>query len=314
LYLSLGDYEMKSYPMVLLLLATATLAAQEKSITRPKKETAALPAPASSHPGSIKENIEAYLRKLYAWDSSFQVKIAPLKDAPVAGFYEATVEVTKGGQADSAVVYVSKDGRYLLRGDMQDMRADPLTAVRSKIRLENSPSRGPANARVIVVEYADFQCPMCRQLHENLRLILAKYPQVRFIFKDFPLTHIHPWARTAALAGRCAYLENPDAFWKMYDLLFDSQEIISPENAWQKMLDFATQAGLNMDAFRACAAGPQAAADVEANVKEGQALKIANTPTVFVNGRRLIGADRTLLEQYIQYELDSQPSASRIHR
>jgi protein-disulfide isomerase len=305
---------MKSYRMVLLLLATATLAAQEKSVTRPKKETAALPAPPSSRPGSIKENLEAYLRKLYAWDSSFQVKIAPLEDAPVAGFYEATVEVTKGGQADSAVVYVSKDGRYLLRGDMQDMSADPLTAVRSKIQLENSPSRGPANARVIVVEYADFQCPMCRQLHENLRLILAKYPQVRFIFKDFPLTHIHPWARTAALAGRCAYLENPDAFWKMYDLLFDSQEIISPENAWQKMLEFATQAGLNMDAFRACASGPQAAADVEANVKEGQALKIANTPTVFVNGRRLIGADRTLLEQYIQYELDSQPSASRIHR
>ncbi|HJY88136.1 MAG TPA: thioredoxin domain-containing protein [Candidatus Acidoferrales bacterium] len=300
--------------ILLLLLATATLGAQEKSATRSKRETTALPTPASSHPGSIKENLEAYLRRLYAWDSSFLVKIAPLKDAPVPGFYEATVEVTKGEQSDSAVVYVSKDGRYLLRGDMQDMSADPLAIIRSKMRLENSPSRGPANARVVVVEYADFQCPTCRQLHENLQLIVPNYPQVRFIFKDFPLTQIHPWARTAALAGRCAYLQKPDSFWKMYDLIFDSQQIISPENAWQKMLDFATQVGLDPDAFRACEAGSQAAADVEASVKEGQALKIANTPTVFVNGRRLIGADRAPLEQYIQYELNSQPSAVRTQR
>jgi len=80
------------------------------------------------------------------------------------------------------------------------------------------------------------------------------------------------------------------------------------------MLDFATQAGLDLDAFRACEASPQAAAEVEASVKEGQALQIANTPTVFVNGRRLMGADRALLEQYIQYELDSQPSAVRTQR
>ncbi len=166
-------------------------------------------------------------------------------------------------------------------------------------------TKGPDNAQVVVVEYADFQCPTGRQLHNVLREIAPNYPQVRFIFKDLPLTQIHPWAMTAAVAGRCAYQQNHGAFWKMSDSIFGNQAVISAENAWQKMLDFAGQLGLDSNAFRTCMASPQAAAAVAESVKEAQGLKVLNTPTVFVNGRKMIGADRGLLEQYIQYELSS---------
>ncbi len=128
---------------------------------------------------AIQRRVEAFLRRLYAWGPSFRVKIGALTEAPVAGFYEVPVEITTGEQTDSAILYVSKDGRYLLRGDIQDMSADPLAAVRAQIRLDNSPSKGPANARVVLVEYADFQCPTCRQLHEVLRAIEPDYPQMR---------------------------------------------------------------------------------------------------------------------------------------
>ncbi len=141
----------------------------------------------------------------------------------------------------------------MLRGDLQDMSADPLAAARSLIHLANNPSKSPTDARVTVVEYSDFQCPSCRQLHQTLRTIVPAYPQVRFVFKDFPLVQIHPWAMTAAIAGRCAYQESPEAFWKLHDTVFDNQDAISPDSAWQK---------------------------------------------------------RTLLEQYIQYELSPQPSAA----
>ncbi|MBI3670037.1 MAG: thioredoxin domain-containing protein [Acidobacteria bacterium] len=293
-----------------LVLALAVgLAAQTPEAPPPAKSPRPPVAtqPATATP--IQKNVETYLRKIYAWGPSFRVQVGPLAEAPVSGFYEVSVLVTKGDQSDSAVVYVSKDGRYLFRGEIQDMSVDPLAAVRSQIRLADSPAKGPVNARVVLVEYGDFQCPTCRQLYKVLREIEPNYPQLRVVFKDFPLTQIHPWAMTAALAGRCAYQHNHEAFWKVHDAIFDSQEVISPGNAYQKMLDFAAQAGLDASAFRACLASPQTGQAITQSIKEGQALKIANTPTVFVNGRRLIGADRELLEQYIQYELGAAPTA-----
>ncbi len=133
--------------------------------------------------------------------------------------------------------------------------------------------------------------------------------KVRLIFKDFPLEQLHPWARTAAIAGRCAYQQDPQAFWKMYDFIYDNQEIISAANAWTKMMDYAGQSGLDADAFKTCMAGPEAGAAVNASRANGEQLDVNSTPTVFVNGRRLVGADPHLLEQYINYELAQLKSA-----
>jgi protein-disulfide isomerase len=213
------------------------------------------------------------------------------------------VEVTTGGQSESGVVFISHDGRYLLRGELFDTSVDPFAPSRSQMRLDANPSKGPADARVTVVEYSDFQCPHCRELHQTLRVIHPLYPQVRFVFKDFPLTQIHPWAMTAAVAGRCAFEQNADAFWAVHDAIFDNQDSIKPEDAWQKMIEFSTQAGLQPDAFRVCMTSPEAKEAVQRNIEEAKALKVANTPTVFVNGRRVVGGDRGLLEQYINYEL-----------
>ena len=300
---------MKRLLPLLIVLFAVSVAAQTRPNTPPSKSLASQGLETSAATSAIEKKVEAFLRKLYAWGPSFRVKVGPLKDAAVHGFYEVPVEVTVGQQSDSAVIYVSKDGRYLLRGDLQDMSADPLAAVRSLIHLANNPSKGPGDARVTVVEYSDFQCPSCRQLHQTLRAILPAYPQVRFVFKDFPLVQFHPWAMTAAIAGRCAYQHSPDAFWKLHDAIFDNQDAISPENVWQKMADFAGQvAGLDSNAFHTCMAAQEPSQAVLENIKEGQGLKVANTPTVFVNGRRIIGGDRTLLEQYIQYELAPPPS------
>src|SRR5207244_12171986 len=96
------------------------------------------------------------------------------------------------------------------------------------MRISDAPALGDPKAPVTIVEYSDFQCPVCRSLHDTLRGILPNYPgKLRVIFKDFPLEQLHPWARTAAIAGRCAYQQKPQAFWKMYDLIYDNQELIS---------------------------------------------------------------------------------------
>jgi len=251
------------------------------------------------------KNIEAYLRHLYAFGTDVPISVGPPKETSVEGLMETTINVTIGENKETVKFYVSKDGKFLFRGEMSDMTKDPLAENRSQIQLKDAPTLGDPKAAVTLVEYSDFECPVCRSLHDVLRGMLPNYGgKVRVIFKDFPLEQLHPWARTAAIAGRCAYQQNPVAFWKMYDLIYDNQEIISAGNAWTKMMDYAGQSRLDTDTFKTCMASPEAGEAVNASRTNGQLLEVNSTPTVFVNGRRMVGADAHLLEQYINYELD----------
>jgi protein-disulfide isomerase len=254
-------------------------------------------------PTLLQKTVEAYLRNLYAFGPNVQLTVSPPKESEVPGLLETTVDLKDGENSQSAKFYLSKDGKYLVRGEISDLSKDPLAETRARIQMNDAPSLGDPKAPITLVEFSDFECPVCRSLHDVLRGMLSNYPQVRVVFKDFPLESLHPWARTAALAGRCAYQQDPKAFWKVYDAIYDQQEVISAANAWTKMADFAAAAGLNADTFKTCMASPDAAAAVDASRANGQQLEVGSTPTVFVNGRRLVGADPRLLEQYIKYEL-----------
>jgi protein-disulfide isomerase len=251
----------------------------------------------------ILANVEKYLRNLFAWGPDFQVKVGPLAESPAPEFYDVPVQVTYKHRTDSGTVYVTKDGKFVFRGEIHDINSDPFAAVRAKINLNSSPSTGPSNAAVTLVEYSDYQCPHCRELYRTLKEIEPRYPQVRFVFKDFPLTQIHPWAMTAAIGARCAYQQSPDAFFTVQSAIFESQDLLSAENAWDKILEFAARAGVPADSYRACMASPETKAAVEADLAEGQALKISSTPTLFVNGRETVGGEKDTLEQLIDYEL-----------
>ena len=286
-------------PILALSLALPAARAQQP-------QTKAAVAPTSTVQSPMQKTVEAYLRNLYAFGPDTIVKISPPKDIGIEGLLEVDVEVKVGENAQTGQVYVTKDGKYMFRGELSDLSKDPMVETLAKLDTKDSPSMGPANAPVTLVEFSDFECPVCRALHDALRGMLPNYPQLRVVFKDFPLERIHPWARTAALAGRCAYQQNPAAFWKMYDFIYDGQELISAENAWSKMTDFASQSGLNADAFKACMASPEAGAAVDASRANGILLEVGSTPTMFVNGRRIVGADPHTLEQYIKYELDQR--------
>jgi protein-disulfide isomerase len=261
-------------------------------------------APSSSTPkqGVLENRVEKYLRNLYAWGPEFEVKIGPAKPSPVPDLLEAPVTVSSRGQSNNAVVYVSEDGTYLIRGELENMNADPYAEIRSKLQLASSPSIGPENAKVTLVEFADFECPVCRQLDLILRQFLPTHPEVRLVYKNFPLTEIHPWAMTAAIASQCAYQQNPATFWKMHDAIFDAQEVISPSNVWEKMADLASQQGLDADTFKTCMASPEAEKQVEATISQGHAVNVTGTPTTFLNGRRLVGADESTLKELDQFE------------
>ncbi len=285
---------------IALALVASPLGAQQQAT--PAAPASTTPSAAAKSP--IQKSVEAYLRSIYAFGSDTTVNASAPKEFGVEGLLEIDVEVKVGDAQQTGKVYVSKDGKFMFRGEVSDLSKDPLADARALLQTKDSPSLGPANSTVTVVEFSDFECPVCRRLHDDLRNLIPNYPQVRIIFKDYPLEQIHPWARTAALAGRCAYQQDPKAFWRMYDLIYDSQDVISAENVWTKVTDFAGQAGVNPEVLKSCLASPEANAAVDASRANGVQLEVNSTPTIFVNGRRIVGADSHTLEQYIHYELE----------
>ena len=262
------------------------------------------PAPSAAKPGSLEDKVEKYLRNMYAWGPQYKIKLGPTKPSPIPNLLEIAVTVGLQEQSDTAVVYVTTDGKYIFRGDLSDMTVDPLAETRSKLHPGNSPSMGPANAKITLIEFADFECPSCRQLDRILRNLLPQHPEIRLVYKDFPLTTIHPWAITAALAGQCANKQSSASFWKIHDIIFDAQDLITSSNVWEKMSDFANQIGLNVETFRACMSNPETAQEVDKTTEEAHELNVTATPTIFVNGRRIVGPDEALLNQFIQFTVN----------
>jgi protein-disulfide isomerase len=292
-----------SHPFTAIVLAALSLAIPAAAQTTPTAQTPTPSAAPSPEQAKILQSTEAFVRNLFAWGSDIKVTLGPLGPSVSSDFYDLPVQVTINNQTSSGTVYVSKDGKTFLRGDLYDMSANPFADNLAHMNIEGNPSVGPANARVTIVEFSDFECPHCRELYRALKTLEPLYPQVRVVFKDFPLTQIHPWTGTASVGARCAYMQSPDAFWQFHDAIFENQDLISTENVWEKLTGFAKTAGLDTDAFKACMSSPEAPKAVEANRADGLAVGVTSTPTVFVNGRMLIGGDKQALEQFIKYEL-----------
>src|SRR3984893_14937444 len=189
--------------------AMALLAMATGLIVRPAlAQQAAVPTPTvggGADTNQIPKTLEAYLRHLYAFGPDVEVHVSEPRKTPIAGLLVSDVSVKLDGNNETGKFYVSKDGKYLFRGELSDLTKDPLAETRAEMKTKQAPSVGPSKAAVTVVECLPFERPVCRNLHDMMRGMLPNYPQVRLVFMDYPLDQIHPWARTASFAGRCAY-------------------------------------------------------------------------------------------------------------
>lgn len=256
---------------------------------------------------AVKRYLEGYLRYLYAWDDNVQVKIGPLLESSIPGVYSTVVDASQGENRLRQVFLVTPDGRFVIRGEILDTGVDPYANARQGISIANQPSKGPAAAVVTIVEYGDFQCPTCRELYPTLKALLAARKDVRVVFKDLPLVAKHDWAMAAAVAGQCAYQQSNDGFWKLHDYFFENQEQLTAQTLDAKLEAFAGRAGLDAATFRACRQEKATQHKVEASLEEASALGLANTPTLFINGRPLVGAQpRQIIERLIDFEAKLQ--------
>jgi protein-disulfide isomerase len=274
----------------------------------PKAASAPKPAPAAARKSALdKPTLEAYVRHLLLWNPQISVAISDPVPAPMAGFQE--VKVTGSFQQVSLdeIFYVSSDGQKILRGSVYDVNRSPFAGDLEKIKTDLQPSMGTPGAAVVIVAFSDFQCAYCREAAKTLRENLLKtYPkEVRFYFKDFPLDQIHPWARTAAIAGRCVFRQKPEAFWTYHDWIFDKQPEITPENLAAKLGEWAGSNGIDAVQLSRCVEKRATEAEINRSVAEARALRVGSTPTLYINGRSVSGSlPWAQMKAIIDWELD----------
>ena len=254
-----------------------------------------------------KAKMGAYVRHLLLWGPHITVTVANPVAGPMPGYSE--VKVTGGYKTISLdeIFYVSNDGKKIVRGTVYDIDSNPFSSEIEKLKTDLSPSIGTPGARVVVVVFSDFQCGYCREEAKMLRENLLKtYPSdVRLYFKDFPIEQIHPWAKPAAIAGRCVFRENPAAFWEYHDWIFDKQTEITAENLKSKLSEWVKAKGLDAVQFSRCYDNKSTEKEVNATIEQARVLRVTSTPSMFVNGRPLPGAvPWEQLKAIIEWEID----------
>ncbi len=272
------------------------------------------PAPQSTAGKSAfdKTTMEDYVRRLFVWGPEIQITVSDPQPGPMDGLKKVVVTGRMGPRAQDEVFYVSDDGHKIIRGSIFDIRENPFEENLKLLKTDLQPSFGTPGAPVVIVLFSDFECPYCAQEASVIRgdLRTKYFDKVRVYFKDFPLDVIHPWARPAAIAGRCVFREQPAGFWDYFDWVYAQQQKLNADNLKGQVLDFATRKGWDTKKLAACIDTRATEPEVNANVADARRLQLNATPTLFINGRRLQGVTWPELKAVIDFETSYQPKAA----
>ena len=229
--------------------------------------------------------------------AEMKTRIKPVGEADVVTFYQSNINQMQGRSLE---VMAPAIRRYLQEQQNEAARASLIAelrksgpavrvlfdAPRHEVELSaDDPSLGSASAPVTLVEFSDFQCPFCQRVAPTLKQVKETYgDKVRVVWKDFPLTQIHPQAFKAGEAAHCA--ADQGKFWEYHDRLFANQQALQPNDLKKHAADL----GLDATAFAACLDSSKYGERVRDGVAEGSRLGVNSTPTIYINGRVLSGA------------------------
>jgi protein-disulfide isomerase len=250
-------------------------------------------------PTELSQRIERQLRATYNVPAAVKVIITAPHPSEFANYDAVTVTFDGEGKKQDYEFLVSKDQKTLIRMTRIDMSKDPYESIIKKIDVKGRPVRGNPNAKVVMVNYDDFECPFCSRVHQTLfpQLLKEYGDRVAFIYKDFPLSEIHPWAIHAAVDANCIAAQNAVAYWDFADYIHSNQGTVNKEGSKESQFAALDRITLSEgDKFKLDSAKLQSCVKeqksdmVTASVKEGDSLGVTGTPTMFVNGQMMDGA------------------------
>ena len=229
-------------------------------------------------------------------DQEVNSKILPVGDDEIEVFYKSNktriaVDLDKGREQIRGYLRNQKiEAQKALFFESLRSKAKVVTYLkpppifRAELSVAGEPFRGSEKAPVTIVKFEDFQCPFCKEVQPTFNELLSQYDgKIKLVHKDLPLDSLHPRARQAAEAARCAYEQGK--FWDYHDKLYTN----SPKASADDLKSFAKEVGLNVDSFDRCFVSGKYKAVVQQDLNEGAQLGLTGTPTFFINGREISG-------------------------
>jgi protein-disulfide isomerase len=247
-------------------------------------------------PATLNRRIEIMVRSEFNIPQDYNVTLGARTPSQIPGYDTLPITIFRDKKSQVVDFLISSDGKTLARLEKFDLAKNPVFSI----DVAGRPIRGNPDAKVTVINFDDLECPYCARMHESLfPSTLERYKdKVRFIYKDNPLTELHPWAMHAAVDANCLGAQSGDVYWKYVDYLHSHGQEISgedrnPAKSFDALNRIARQEGtlakLDLSMLDGCLAA-QNETQVRASAAEALTLKIEGAPAVFVNGERIDGA------------------------
>jgi protein-disulfide isomerase len=188
-----------------------------------------------------------------------------------------------------SVFFVTPDGKHAVAGDaVIPFGATPFADLRKALQARaDGATRGASGKDLMLVEFADMQCPHCKEAQSTMDSLLKDFPNAHIVFQSYPLVELHPYAYKAAAYGYCVQKQKNDAFFVYSSAVFETQDALTPETGDETLKNAVTKAGLDPAAVDACAATPAIKAQVDASIQLAQDVGVEQTPMLAVNGHLL---------------------------
>ncbi|HEY1498774.1 MAG TPA: thioredoxin domain-containing protein [Acidobacteriaceae bacterium] len=261
-------------------------------------------------PAPTKADVESFLKTSWGYDPNRVWEIFSILKTPAPNVSKVTILVAEkqtAQQIATLAFFVTPDGKHLIAQDaVLDFGPHPYANnYRILQQRADGPSRGASAKQFELVEFADFQCPHCKEAQSIGERLVQDFPQAHFVFENFPLVTIHPSAYKAAAWGACvAEQGGSEAFFKYAGSVFGGQESLAGQGADQTLRNAATAAGADPEKVAACADSSTGKSAVDASMRLGQELNVDQTPMLFIDGRGMpmLAVSYEQLKTIVEYQ------------
>ncbi len=268
----------------------------------PKNFTAASPTT---------ETVNQFLQALWGYDTNRLWRVFSIQSTPAPGLSRVTVLVadkSANAKVQPTSFFVTPDGKHAIAGDgVVDFGATPFAAARQTLQARaDGPARGSSSKALELVEFADMQCPHCKDAQASMDRLVQDFPNARVVYQNFPIASIHPFAVKAAEYGVCVAKAKPEAFWTFLQAVYDTQGGLTAEDADATLKAAVVKAGEDPAVVDVCAAMPATRAQVDASVRLGTDVGVDQTPILAINGHMVPVSPASIpyetLKQIVQFQ------------